>query len=159
MISTNIIFFFINHPISIGLTLIIQTIIVRIITGIKIKTFWMSYVLTITILRGILVLFIYIARVASNEKFKKSIKIIIYLITSILITILFLFLRKKIIIKNNYLRIEIRTFKIRELIFLNKIFNNNNIFITIIIVIYLLTTIIVSTHLVNISEGPIRLKI
>lgn len=136
-----------------------QTIIVGIVSGRIIKTFWISYILVITILRGILVLFIYISRVASNEKFKKRMSMWSYFIMRIIATIVFLFLRKKIIIKNNYSGIEIRTFKTRELIFLNKIFNNNNIFITIIIVIYLLITIIVSTHLVNISEGPIRLKI
>lgn len=74
-------------------------------------------------------------------------------------TILFLFLIKKIIIKNNYFGIGIKIFKINELLNLIKLFNLENTIITIILVIYLLLTIIVATQLVNISEGPIRLKI
>lgn len=137
-----------------GLLLIIQTILTSILTGIIINTFWISYILLIRILRGALVLFIYISRVASNEKFLNKPWIWRLTIIVIFIRILFLFLEEKIIIKNNYLGIEI----INEVFPLNKIFNIKNIYI-IILVIYLLITIIVSTHLVNIFEGPIRIKI
>lgn len=159
MLTLNIIFFFLNHPIRIGIMLIIQTLIIRVYSGILIKTFWISYLLTITIISGILVLFIYISRIASNEKFKTSTKIWTFFIRILSIITLSLFLLKKIIIKNNYLGIGIRTLKIGEIYFLNKIFIGSNLFITIILVVYLLLTIIVSSFLVNISEGPIRLKI
>lgn len=134
--------------------LIIQTILTSIMTGILINSFWISYILLIRILRGVLVLFIYISRIASNEKFQNNIIIWRIRIIIIMLRILFLFLEEKIIIKNNYLGIEIN-----ELFSLNKIFNLENIYVTIILIIYLLLTIIVSSRLVNIFEGPIRIKI
>lgn len=141
-----------------GLILIIQTIIISLVSGILIKTFWISYILLITILRGILVLFIYISSIASNEKFQNKINLWIISIILTITRILFLILGNKIIIKNNYLRLEINPLRGGETLFLNKIFNIENISITIMLVIYLLYTIIVSTQLVNIFEGPIRKK-
>lgn len=156
MISIRILITFINHPIRIGLLLIIQTIITAIFTGMAINTFWISYILLIRILRGILVLFIYISRTASNEKFVNKNSIWIWIIIMLTTRAIFLFLEEKIIIKNNYLRIGIIN---NDIYSLNKIFNSEYKFITIILVIYLLLTIITSTHLVNIFEGPIRSKI
>lgn len=49
--------------------------------------------------------------------------------------------------------------KIPEINQINKIFNFVNSIITISLVIYLFITIIAATHLINISEGPIRVKI
>ena len=58
----------------------------NLIRGTISRSFWFSYILFIIIIRGILVLFIYITRLASNEIFSPSNKILIT--TSILITIL-----------------------------------------------------------------------
>ena len=49
-----------------GLTLLIQTILVSIISGLITKTFWFSYILFLVFLGGILVLFIYVTSLASN---------------------------------------------------------------------------------------------
>nr|QDI93969.1 NADH dehydrogenase subunit 6 [Tuxedo bicinctus] len=159
LMITNMMFFFLNHPMSMGMTLIAQTLMIGMYSGMMMKTFWMSYVLTITMLSGMLVLFIYMSSIASNEKFKTSMKMWMYFIVTCMIAIVSLFLLKKMIIKNNYSSMGMSTLKMEELYFLNKMFMKNNIFITILMVIYLLMTMIVSSFLVNISEGPMRLKI
>nr|QDI93762.1 NADH dehydrogenase subunit 6 [Rubellomiris bispinosus] len=159
MLTTNMLFIFMNHPLSMGLILIIQTINVSIISGMMMKTFWMSYILMITMLSGMLVLFIYMSSVASNEKFKTSTKLSLLFITMMIVSILFLFLKKKMIIKNNYLGMEMMMIKNLEITQLNKMFSSKNLAITIMMVLYLFMTMVVSTHLVNISEGPMRLKI
>jgi hypothetical protein len=74
---TRLIFTQIKHPLAIGLMLLIQTTIVCIIRGTKYKRFWFSYILFIIIIGGMLVLFIYITRLASNEVFSPSNKILI----------------------------------------------------------------------------------
>jgi len=76
----------IKHPIAIGPILLIQTVIVCLIRGTTFKSFWFSYILFIIIIGGILVLFIYITRLASNETFSPSNKILIT--TSIILPIL-----------------------------------------------------------------------
>nr|QDI93372.1 NADH dehydrogenase subunit 6 [Rubeospineus bicorniger] len=159
MLTMNMLFMFMNHPMSMGLILIIQTVILGIISGMMMKTFWISYILVITMLSGMLVLFIYMSSVASNEKFKNSSKLSMMFIIMMISSMMFLFLNNKMIIKNNYLGMEMMMIKNLELTQLNKMFNSKNLMITIMLVLYLFMTMIVSTHLVNISEGPMRLKI
>lgn len=89
----------------------------------------------------------YIARIASNEKFYPSIKIL--LLTS---TLLFILITPNIneeynyLLNNNYIRI-----------ILNKLFNSITIYITLMLVIYLLYTIITVSKIVNINNGPLRI--
>nr|QDI93852.1 NADH dehydrogenase subunit 6 [Tuxedo elongatus] len=158
LLTLNMVFFFLNHPMSMGMLLITQTLLISVQSGILMKTFWMAYILTITMLSGMLVLFIYMASIASNEKFKTSVKMWFYMGTTLTVSTLFLFLINKMIIKNNYSGMEMSTLKSTEMYFLNKMFMDKNMLITIMIVIYLLLTMIVASFLVNISEGPMRLK-
>nr|QDI93749.1 NADH dehydrogenase subunit 6 [Insulaphylus sp. ph34] len=158
MMTINMLFLFMNHPMSMGLMLILQTVTVSIISGMMMKTFWMSYILTITMLSGMLVLFIYMSSMASNEKFKTKISMWWLFLIMMIMSMLFLFLTKKMIIKNNYFGMEMMI-KPMEIFNLNKMFNSENLITTIMLVLYLFMTMVVSTHLVNISEGPMRLKI
>nr|QDI93333.1 NADH dehydrogenase subunit 6 [Roburocoris exiguus] len=159
MLTMNMMFFFMNHPMSMGLILIIQTVIMGIISGMLMKTFWMSYILLITMLSGMLVLFVYMSSVASNEKFKNKTSLWVMFTASSIMSMLFLLLNNKMIIKNNYSGVEMLCLKTNEMFQMNKMFNLENSMITIMLVLYLLFTMIVSTHLVNISEGPMRMKI
>nr|QDI93398.1 NADH dehydrogenase subunit 6 [Insulaphylus sp. ph6] len=158
MMTINMLFLFMNHPMSMGLMLILQTVTVSIISGMMMKTFWMSYILTITMLSGMLVLFIYMSSMASNEKFKTKISMWWLFLIMMIMSMMFLFLTKKMIIKNNYFGMEMMI-KPMEIFNLNKMFNSENLITTIMLVLYLFMTMVVSTHLVNISEGPMRLKI
>nr|YP_010424637.1 NADH dehydrogenase subunit 6 [Cyrtorhinus lividipennis]USH90826.1 NADH dehydrogenase subunit 6 [Cyrtorhinus lividipennis] len=158
MLSTNMIFLILNHPMSMGLILIIQTMMASLISGMIIKNFWMSYILLITMLSGMLVLFIYMSSVASNEKFKNNMKMWIKTLLMSMMSTMSLIFISKMIIKNNYSSLGMTPFKSGETLFLSKIFNLENMSITIMIVMYLFYTMIVSTHLVNIFEGPMRKK-
>ena len=119
--------------------------------GIIIKTFWYSYILTIIMLGGALVLFIYISRIASNEKINISIKIISIIVIIIIINILFILNYESIIFDQSQNIIGPR-------IPLIKIFSIQRIRITIILVSYLFITIIAINYIVNIYEGPLRKK-
>lgn len=69
MLAVSFTFISLNHPITLGLGLITHTLVVGILTGILVRNFWFSYILFLVFLGGVLVLFIYITRLASNEKF------------------------------------------------------------------------------------------
>lgn len=144
--ALSVIIIFIKHPLRIGIILIAQTLVIAITTGIIVKTFFFSYIVTIIIIRGALVLFIYMARVASNEKFNPSIKIAIIFIITIATTW---------IIKTSEIHHNIQRQEIKIVV---KIFNITNAFITIIIILYLLFTIITASRIANIKEGPLRIK-
>jgi NADH-ubiquinone oxidoreductase chain 6 len=74
---TGLIFTQIKHPLAIGLILLIQTTIVCLIRGTIYRRFWFSYILFIIMIGGMLVLFIYITSLTSNEIFSPSNKIIL----------------------------------------------------------------------------------
>nr|QFG40081.1 NADH dehydrogenase subunit 6 [Munidopsis lauensis] len=63
-----------THPLTAGLTLLLQTTLVATITGLAYPSFWFSYILFLIFLGGMLVLFIYVASIASNEQFKFNFK-------------------------------------------------------------------------------------
>jgi NADH-ubiquinone oxidoreductase chain 6 len=71
MLFFNIIFLSANHPLMIGLILLAQTISISLFSGLTLSSFWFSYILILVFLGGILILFIYVASIASNEKFSK----------------------------------------------------------------------------------------
>ena len=117
-------------------------------------SFWFSYVILITILSGMLVLFIYIARVASNEKFFSSIKLTTLIIILIILGFIYEIITERSIIEIIKIISNIKPEEIR----LNNLFNINNKFIVIILVIYLFITIVTVSLIVNISEGPLRVN-
>nr|YP_009422180.1 NADH dehydrogenase subunit 6 [Reduvius tenebrosus]AGO28021.1 NADH dehydrogenase subunit 6 [Reduvius tenebrosus] len=157
-IIVSMVFPMLNHPLSMGLMLIIQTLLVAMITGMMINMFWFSYILIMTMLSGALVLFIYMASVASNEKFYSSISSSTIIIPIMLMSLTTLFLvdqmgsskiwstSKKSMVMND------------QMMNLAKLFNMHNMFITLFMINYLLFTMICVSYIVNVYEGPLRTK-
>jgi NADH-ubiquinone oxidoreductase chain 6 len=54
------------------LSILIQTFCITIITGILLPSFWFSYILILVFLGGLLVLFIYVSALASNQQINLS---------------------------------------------------------------------------------------
>lgn len=112
--------------------------------------------LFLVIIGGLLILFLYITNVASNEKFKpsKSVKIIFYMTLITIVILLFLdkFYCYSIISiwKDNY--------SLSLNLILIKFYNYPSINIIIIIIIYLLLTIIITVKLIDIKRGALRQK-
>lgn len=158
----SLIFLQIKHPLAIGLTLVLQTFLICIITGLIVKTFWFSYVLFLIFLGGILVLFIYVTALASNEIFIFSIKT--FLITSLIITItiITIFIIDKSFLLNYLINIEIlitsNNFLDENTIDLNKIYNFPTNIITLLLINYLFLTLIVVVKITNNFFGPLRPK-
>ncbi|YP_009270982.1 NADH dehydrogenase subunit 6 (mitochondrion) [Agrilus planipennis] len=75
-IIVSMMFFFTKHPLSMGFNLLMQTIIVSVMTGMMNYNFWYSFILFLIMVGGMLILFIYMTSVASNEKFNLSMKMI-----------------------------------------------------------------------------------
>lgn len=156
------IFIFIKHPLAIGLILLIQTFFICIISGLITKTFWFSYVLFLIFLGGILVLFIYVTSLASNEIFNFSIKLITYSILNFFIIYLtIVFIDKRILItyifnhENERISI-IKNLLMENYLILNKLYNFPINIITILLIIYLFLTLIAVVKITNVFEGPLR---
>ena len=112
-------------------------------------------------LGGILVLFIYVTSLASNEIFKPSLilRLIIIILTSIgLITIILdpILIPQTILLKT---RLYIKDIAYStDLSLISTIYNSTNINLTIFIVFYLLLTLIVVVKITDTFFGPLRLS-
>lgn len=159
-LTISLTFVFLRHPLSIGFTLLIQAILIAIITGLLSHNFWFSYILFIIIIGGILVLFIYITRVASNEKFLYSNKLAIIIITAIT-TILTIQFFDSIFSYQISINTDITTTNAHTefQLSLRKYINLPSNWIIISIIIYLLVTLIAVVKITNITYGPLRQKL
>nr|WBR65701.1 NADH dehydrogenase subunit 6 [Layahima sp. 2 YZ-2022a]WBR65714.1 NADH dehydrogenase subunit 6 [Layahima sp. 2 YZ-2022a] len=150
----------IKHPLAMGLTLLIQTIIITLTCGLFTYSYWFAYILFLIMLGGMLVLFIYVTSLASNELFSFSMKsFFISIITLSLLISALLFLDNSLLITNSLEMIkmspESNLFSENE-INLIKLYNNPTMNITIMMINYLLLTLVVVVKITNINYGPLR---
>nr|YP_010954781.1 NADH dehydrogenase subunit 6 [Hemisodorcus arrowi]WMW30166.1 NADH dehydrogenase subunit 6 [Hemisodorcus arrowi] len=143
-----------SHPLSLGLLLLIQSTLIALISGWMNITFWYSYILLLIMIGGMLVLFLYMTSVASNEKFKFSIPLLFIFMFLIMIMIPTNFIdqwftNSKILISENILFST-------PLLSLNKFLNFPAIVISVILIIYLLITLIVVISIAKFKQGPLR---
>lgn len=153
-----------NHPLSIGLIILIQTILICLLSGILINTYWFSYILFLTFLGGLLVLFIYVSSIASNEIFKNNFFFlkIIFLFSIIIISFRLLYFYNLNLL-NYFFNDEIENLSNFNIFFykenrinLSKLYNNQTFIIIIIIIIYLFITLVAVVKITNIFYGPLR---
>nr|UCU57953.1 NADH dehydrogenase subunit 6 [Dicronocephalus adamsi] len=155
-LTSSIMLLFLTHPLSMGMTLLTQTIIVALTMGLFNLNFWYSYIMFLIMIGGMLVLFIYMTSVASNEKFKFSIKITVMSIMSITFMMLILMLIDFYYININNLYEESWLLTNTYTLSLNKFLNFPMMMILLLMIIYLLITLIAIVKITNIKQGPLR---
>nr|UFZ12862.1 NADH dehydrogenase subunit 6 [Chloroniella peringueyi] len=146
-----------NHPLAMGLILLLQTIMICLFSGLLIQTFWFSYILFLIMLGGMLVLFIYMTSLASNELFSISIKTLI--INIIILMMIFLIMIFENSFSNYFNSIDSypEIYMINEnKIELIKLYNYPTMNLTILLINYLFLTLIIIVKLTNIYFGPLR---
>nr|YP_010946411.1 NADH dehydrogenase subunit 6 [Haplosymploce aurantiaca]WGO57129.1 NADH dehydrogenase subunit 6 [Haplosymploce aurantiaca] len=144
-----------NHPLAMGLILLIQTMLISLISGLISQSFWFSYVLFLIFLGGMLILFIYVTSLASNEMFFLSTKILMSSLTLMLLIFLILLNMKQSIWQNQ----EMINFMYMNNTLLNsltKLYNQPTGSITILLASYLFLTLIAVVKITNIFKGPLR---
>nr|YP_009003779.1 NADH dehydrogenase subunit 6 [Thitarodes pui]AHH81831.1 NADH dehydrogenase subunit 6 [Thitarodes pui]QEI59707.1 NADH dehydrogenase subunit 6 [Thitarodes pui] len=155
--------FFLTHPLSMGLLLLLQTILISLISGSMINTFWFSYILFLTILGGLLVMFIYVASIASNEMFKFNSNLLLLYLMIIMMMFIIVMMFNNLYWLNMNINSELLNFWNKMIFFNNensinisKIYNNQSYFLTLMSIIYLLITLFVIIKITNINYGPLR---
>nr|UFZ12927.1 NADH dehydrogenase subunit 6 [Protohermes basimaculatus] len=149
----------VNHPLAMGLILLLQTVMICFTSGIMIQTFWFSYILFLIMLGGMLILFIYMTSLASNELFSISMKII--MINMILVSIFMLiFFMDSFSWMSNSMNLDMNLFKTlmytensNELL---KLYNFPTMNLTLLLINYLFLTLIIIVKMTNIFWGPLR---
>nr|YP_010286576.1 NADH dehydrogenase subunit 6 [Chlorophanus auripes]UKT60166.1 NADH dehydrogenase subunit 6 [Chlorophanus auripes] len=153
----SVIFVCLNHPLSLGLILLTQTIIISIISGMMNFDYWFSYILFLIMIGGMLVLFLYMTSVASNEKFKFSNKMMFSFMIFFMFSFMFIFL------DNFYCMIDSETQdyvnqsnQLMKNLTMNKFMNFPSMLIMILMMIYLLLTLIAIVKITQSKMGPLR---
>nr|YP_010225748.1 NADH dehydrogenase subunit 6 [Paratrichocladius tamaater]UDD74599.1 NADH dehydrogenase subunit 6 [Paratrichocladius tamaater] len=161
-LTCSTIFTFMKHPLAMGLMLLMQTFLICIISGLISKTFWFSYILFLIFLGGMLVLFIYVTSLASNEMFNFSMKILsMSLLTFTTLFMTLIFIDKNMVMtyfmnhENESLTL-MENFIMENSLTLNKLYNFPVNLTTILLMIYLFLTLIAVVKITNIFEGPLR---
>nr|YP_010328142.1 NADH dehydrogenase subunit 6 [Zeugodacus strigifinis]UJH19472.1 NADH dehydrogenase subunit 6 [Zeugodacus strigifinis] len=159
---SSFIFIQMNHPLAMGLMLLIQTLQICLLTGLMAKTFWFSYILFLIFLGGMLVLFIYVTSLASNEMFSLSMKL-----TTMCIMIMAIMMMTSMILDKSSTASFIQNLEMKPLyqtnimisensLSLNKLYNFPTNLITILLMNYLLITLIAVVKITKLFYGPLR---
>nr|QQO80810.1 NADH dehydrogenase subunit 6 [Cryptophyllium westwoodii] len=82
----NMMFLLMKHPMSMGLTIILQTMIVSMTTGMMFKSFWFSYILFLMYIGGMMIMFIYMTSLMPNMMFHMKNKMIIMALLLLMMT-------------------------------------------------------------------------
>nr|URH16850.1 NADH dehydrogenase subunit 6 [Cornitermes pugnax] len=149
---TGLMFTQMKHPLAMGLMLLLQTTMVCLISGTLYSSFWFSYILFMIMIGGMLVLFMYMTSLASNEMFSPSNKM---MLTTLMLLPGLLYVMPTVI--NN------KEMKIYETMMENETTTTTTVMynqmmgtMTTMLVLYMLLTLIVVVNIINVSSGPLR---
>nr|WNL53754.1 NADH dehydrogenase subunit 6 [Nasutitermes sp. 1 MLW-2023a] len=149
---TSLMFTQMKHPMAMGLMLLMQTIMICLVSGTMYSSFWFSYILFMIMIGGMLVLFMYMTSLASNEMFSPSNKML--MISSITLPILMYMMptltnNKEMNMHATMMENEITT---TTTVMYNQMMGT----MTTMLVVYMLLTLIVVVNIINVSKGPLR---
>nr|YP_009236830.1 NADH dehydrogenase subunit 6 [Bematistes alcinoe]AMJ17295.1 NADH dehydrogenase subunit 6 [Bematistes alcinoe] len=155
---------FIKHPLTLGILILIQTFFICLLSGMMTCTYWFSYILFLIFAGGVLVMFIYVSSIASNELFKIN-----FSNKSILLFFICFFILMSYYFSNNlsfsnfyfnnemYNFFNMFMFSNNEFNFnLSKLYNEQTFFLLLMLVLYLFITLIAVVKITNIFKGPLR---
>nr|QGX06394.1 NADH dehydrogenase subunit 6 [Microperla geei] len=153
-----------THPLAMGLMLLVQTLIICLITGMTTKSFWFAYILFLVFLGGLLVLFIYVTSLASNEMFTFSSTNFIASTIILLLTLsIWMFLDPlpwMISMFNNDMEVitQMLTHQEEASQSLISLYSQPTSTVTLTLVLYLFLTLIAIVKITSIFHGPLRQK-
>nr|AVN68255.1 NADH dehydrogenase subunit 6 [Rhabdoblatta sp. RHA] len=143
-----------NHPLAMGLILLMQTASITMLTGMFTQSFWFSYILFLIFLGGMLVLFIYVTSLASNEMFSMSMKLMLVMTLFLpVLALLYWTLYPYLLNQETSHFMNINNITNLPLI---KLYNYPTSIITIMLASYLFLTLIAVVKIINIFKGPLR---
>nr|AQP28875.1 NADH dehydrogenase subunit 6 [Mirocapritermes sp. 2 TB-2017] len=149
---TSLMFTQMKHPLAMGLMLLLQTTMVCLISGTMYSTFWFSYILFMIMIGGMLVLFMYMTSLASNEMFSPSNKMLVMtllMLPALSYTMPTVINNKEMNMHETMMENEITTTT-------TVMYNQMMGIMTTLLVLYMLLTLIVVVNIINVSKGPLR---
>nr|UFP05760.1 NADH dehydrogenase subunit 6 [Hycleus scutellatus] len=156
-ILLSLLFIFLNHPLSMGMVLLLQTTLISLISGQLCLNYWFSYILFLIMIGGMLILFIYMTSIASNEKFSMKMTLLTFTIMMIMMSIFLSFFMNYPI--DSYMKNELTSLETLPLNFsMIKFISFPMYLILTFMVIYLFLALIAIVKIINRKQGPLRPK-
>nr|AAS18915.1 NADH dehydrogenase subunit 6 [Achelia bituberculata] len=157
IIFMSFIFGMIKSPLMLVILILMQTIMLSLMIFYTHMSFWMSYILILIFLGGMLVIFIYIASLSSNEKFNVSWNNYIYMIFFLMGTMIFMYCMNE-----NNLISQIFNFN-KNLLFyqsdyVTNMYSFSMMLSTLFLALYLMITLFIIVKMSNMNKGPLRSK-
>lgn len=146
----NYLFIISSHPITLLVITILQTFIISYTTWSKTSNSWLPLILFLIFIGGLIVLFIYIVRLASNETFNivlENNKITTLFIATVIIAVIWSWTK-------NYNTLAQINFNFLNQF--NKIYSSTPRYIIMFVIFYLLLTLIVAVKISNLKEAPVK---
>nr|YP_010175160.1 NADH dehydrogenase subunit 6 [Olidiana longisticka]QSJ61366.1 NADH dehydrogenase subunit 6 [Olidiana longisticka] len=137
------------NPMQLGIMLLMQTMLTTILMNKIMTSSWLSLITFIMMIGGLLILFIYMSSIASNEMIKMKfnltlITIMILLPLDEMLTSQMSYTEKLIINPEN--------------ISLSKMYNKKTLYMSTFMIMYLLLAMIMVSKMIKIYKGPLRTK-
>nr|ASR18188.1 NADH dehydrogenase subunit 6 [Orosius orientalis] len=151
MMSISMMTFTMKTPMSLGVLLLMMTTLSTILMSMITPSAWMPMIMFLMLIGGLLILFMYMSSIASNEKFKSNIKLVI-------VSMLMLTLPYENLMAESLTSETLESSLMLESTSMIKIYNKKTFMITIMLFLYLLLSMIVVTKITKIFKGPLRSK-
>nr|YP_010032423.1 NADH dehydrogenase subunit 6 [Cicadetta abscondita]QOW07743.1 NADH dehydrogenase subunit 6 [Cicadetta abscondita] len=152
MIIMSMNFIFMKHPLSMGLILMMQTLLSCLICSFYLSSYLFSYILYLIFIGGMLILFMYMSSIASNEKFFYSIKLMTFnILLMMTMSLLNMIDLKTLNIMNN-----IMMFMNHDNYMMSKMYIIPSGMMTLVITIYLLFILIIVINILTVNMMTLR---
>nr|YP_009159614.1 NADH dehydrogenase subunit 6 [Metanephrops thomsoni]AKQ49248.1 NADH dehydrogenase subunit 6 [Metanephrops thomsoni] len=163
ILATSFLFTRLLHPLAMGLCLVVQTVMISITAGLNNSSFWFSYILFLIFLGAMLVLFIYVASLASNEPFKFSSLALMAFISFTALSLCLILIKDPLYMTSD---VNVLSSSLCSALFtpnltqslISAIYSNPTMSFTLFMVLYLLLTLIVVVKIMTMYSSPLRLS-
>nr|QEP09180.1 NADH dehydrogenase subunit 6 [Aphaena discolor nigrotibiata] len=145
-----------KHPMTMGSMMIIQTTLMCLNQSSIMKSPWYLYIMFLTMVGGLMIMFMYMSSIASNEKFKPSMKLLMIWMMTLMMTISIYKIdsTKETIFKMNEMKYMMT--EMAEEKSTSKFFSMFKMNITITMMMILIITMISVTNIASTFEGPLK---
>nr|AML26169.1 NADH dehydrogenase subunit 6 [Scolytinae sp. BMNH 1274286] len=149
-----------KNPLSKGYMLLLLTITTSLSASLMHLDSWFGYILFLVMVGGMLVAFIYMTSIASNEKFDflQTYTLLLLLVVIISLILMALFLPSSLLSNNLMMLTSQEVLLPKNKLFLTKIFSCPLSQLPIALMSYLFLTLIMVVKMVDFNKGPIRQK-
>nr|AST10231.1 NADH dehydrogenase subunit 6 [Abachrysa eureka] len=146
-----------KHPLAMGLNLLIQTILISLLCSFHSYSYWFSYILFLIMLGGMLVLFLYVTSLASNELFNFNMMLMLLMLMFTIMISFFLLINDNFMwLMNNFDMMNFNSKNLSNENNLIKLYNNPTSNMTMLMIMYLFLTLIIVVKITDIKQGPLR---